>query len=194
MVAFLLVPEPIMLGLFGRGAFTSADAAAAAATLAAYAVGLLPFVLLRSVTVTFLARGDTITPVKTLAVAVAVNVALKILLAGRYAQAGLAFATSIGAWVNFALLLWLAARKQLIAVDDRLRRSAGKLALAGLLLALALLVGERVSVGLLPPTSALRAETTLALLAAIGGVVYFGAVLALFGRQWLAAFRRRQRQ
>jgi putative peptidoglycan lipid II flippase len=194
MVAFLLVPEPIMLALFGRGAFTQADAAAAAATLSAYAVGLIPFVLLRSVTVTFLARGDTITPVKTLAVAVAVNVALKILLAGRYAQAGLAFATSIGAWVNFALLLWLAARKQLIAVDDRLARSAGKLALAGLLLALALFVGQRALTGLLPASSPLRAETTLALLAVIGAVFYFGAVLALFGKQWLAAFRRRQTQ
>jgi putative peptidoglycan lipid II flippase len=192
MVAFLLVPGPIMLALFGRGAFTQADAAAAAATLAAYAVGLLPFVLLRSVTVTFLARGDTITPVKTLAVAVAVNVALKILLAGRYAQAGLAFATSIGAWVNFALLLWFAARKQLIAVDDRLARSAGKLALAGLLLAMALFGGERVLIGLLPPSSALRAETMLALLAVVGAVVYCGAVLVLFGKQWLAAFRGRR--
>ena len=67
MVAFLLVPELIMRALFGRGAFTRRMRGAAAATLAAYAVGLLPFVLLRSVTVTFLARGDTITPVKALA-------------------------------------------------------------------------------------------------------------------------------
>ena len=49
-----------------RGAFTAADAAASGATLAAYAIGLLPFVLLRSVTATFLARGDTATPVKAL--------------------------------------------------------------------------------------------------------------------------------
>ena len=84
---------------------------AAAATLAAYAVGLLPFVLMRSITVTFLARGDTVTPVVALFFAVAVNVALKILLMDRYAQAGLAFATSIGAWVNFSLLIWLAARR-----------------------------------------------------------------------------------
>ena len=59
LVAFLLVPELIMRALFMRGAFTAADAHAAAATLAAYAIGLLPFVLIRSVTVTFLARGDT---------------------------------------------------------------------------------------------------------------------------------------
>jgi hypothetical protein len=31
-------------------------------------------------------------------------------------------------------------------------------------------------------------------LAAIGGVVYFGIVLALFGRQWLATLRARKRR
>ena len=37
----------------------------------------------------------------------------------------------------------------------------------------------------------LRAEIMLALLAILGAVVYFGIVLALFGRQWLAALKRR---
>ena len=53
-----------------------------ASTLAAYSIGLLPFVLLRSVSSTFLARGDTATPVKALLVSVVINVALKILLMG----------------------------------------------------------------------------------------------------------------
>ena len=101
LVAFIVVPDLIMLALFSRGAFTAADADAAGATLAAYSIGLLPFVLLRSVSSCFLARGDTATPVKALLVSVVVNVALKILLMDRYAQVGLAFATSIGVWVNF---------------------------------------------------------------------------------------------
>ena len=42
----------------------ASDAKAAAATLAAYAVGLIPFVLIRSSVATFFARGDTATPVK----------------------------------------------------------------------------------------------------------------------------------
>src|SRR6187431_1374604 len=108
-----------MSGLFGRGAFTAADAHNAALTLMAYAIGLLPFVLMRSVTATFLARGDTSTPVKALFVAVAVNVALKILLMDRYAQVGLALATSAGAWINLALLAWFATRQKILAVDRR---------------------------------------------------------------------------
>ena len=60
--AFLVVPDLIMRALFMRGKFTADDAQAAAATLAAYTIGLIPFVLMRSVTAPFLARGDTATP------------------------------------------------------------------------------------------------------------------------------------
>src|SRR5262249_5441520 len=142
--AFLIVPDVIMRGLFMRGAFTAANAAAAGATLAAYTIGLVPFVLLRSVSATFLARGDTATPVKALFASVVVNVALKVLLMRDYAQVGLAIATSVGVWINFGLVVWFAYRARLIALDARLKRSAGKLALAGLALALALFVGARV--------------------------------------------------
>src|SRR5262249_35626689 len=95
MVAVLLIPDLILRALFLRGAFTAADATAAGRTLAAYAFGLLPFVLIRSATAPFLARGDTATPVKASLIAVAVNVACKVALMGPLAQVGLALATSI---------------------------------------------------------------------------------------------------
>src|SRR5437763_12510964 len=94
-VAFLLIPELIMRALFMRGAFTAADAGAAGATLAAYAIGLLPFVLIRSVAATFLARGDTATPVKAALSAVGVKVVLKISLMAPLARVGLALAAPI---------------------------------------------------------------------------------------------------
>ena len=46
--ASLVIPDLIMRALFARGAFSNADAAAAGQTLAAYATGLIPFVLMRS--------------------------------------------------------------------------------------------------------------------------------------------------
>jgi putative peptidoglycan lipid II flippase len=189
-VAFLLVPELIMRAMFGRGAFTAADARAAAWTLMAYAVGLLPFVLMRSATVTFLSRGDTVTPIKALFVAVVVNVALKILLMDRLAQVGLALATSVGAWINLLLLIWLAARQKLLTIDRRLQQSALKLALAGAALALALLLGERPLATLFAGLP-LRHEATLLALGALGVAVYGGMVLALLGRQWFSLFRGR---
>ena len=180
-----------MCALFTRGAFTTADAHAAAATLAAYALGLLPFVLLRNASITFLSRGDTVTPVKALAVAVAVNVALKVALMGPLAQVGLALATAVGAWVNFLLLVWFAARRRLIAVDARLVRTVGRLTIAGVVLALALWLAQGPVEALFAHWTTLRYETTLATLGAIGACVYAGAVLALFGREWLALFQRR---
>jgi putative peptidoglycan lipid II flippase len=189
LVAFVLVPELIMRALFGRGAFTAADAHAAGATLTAYAVGLLPFVLMRSATVTFLSRGDTTTPVKALFIAVAANVALKIQLMDPYAQVGLAFATSVGAWINLGLLVWFAARQGLLDIDQRLKQSTVKFAIAGAALAVALYLCERPVASLFSSWMSLREEATLVVLAAIGALVYGGAMLVMFGRQLPALFR-----
>src|SRR5262249_13806356 len=161
---------------------------AAGATLAAYTIGLIPFVLLRSVTATFLARGDTATPVKALFASVIVNVALKLLLMRDFAQVWLAFATSVGVWIDFALAVWFAHRARLIALAAGLKRSIGKLAIAGLALAAALFVGARAFERLSAALPALRAETTLVALALLGALVYGGALALMFGREWLAAF------
>ena len=61
----------------------------------------------------------------------------------RYAQVGLAFATSVGAWINLALLVWFSARQNFLIIDPRLRRSTAKFAIAGMILGAALLLGER---------------------------------------------------
>jgi putative peptidoglycan lipid II flippase len=193
LVAFLLIPDLIMRALFMRGKFTAVDATAAGQTLTAYALGLLPFVLIRSVTATFLARGDTATPVKASLTAVAVNVACKILLMGPLAQVGLALATSIGAWLNLGLVAWFALRQGHFAFASGLRMATAKFAVAGVALALALWLAQAPVARLFADWPSWREESTLALLVLIGGVVYFAIILALFGPQWLAALRARQR-
>jgi putative peptidoglycan lipid II flippase len=187
-VGFLLVPELIMRALFMRGAFTAADAVAAARTLAAYALGLLPFVLIRSVIATFLARGDTATPVKAALLAVAVNVAFKIALMGPLAQVGLALATTIGAWINLGLVIWFAARQGHLVFNAGLGDALWRLALAGVTLAVALWVTDMLLARMATP---LHDVAALAVLAGVGALVYGGAVLALFGARWLEALRRR---
>src|SRR5260370_6355408 len=165
-----------MRALFMRGAFTAADATAAGATLAAYAFGLLPFVLIRSVTATFLARGDTATPVKAALTAAGVNVAFTILLMAPLAQVGLALATSIGAWLNLALVTWFAARARHLAIDPRLRSSATRLATAGCLLAIVLWLAQGSVARMWPTRAALGDVGALAALALIGAIVYGGAL------------------
>ncbi len=192
-VAFLLIPDLIMRALFMRGKFTAADATAAGQTLAAYALGLLPFVLIRSVTATFLARGDTLTPVKASLTAVAVNVVFKVLLMGPLAQVGLALATSLGAWLNLGLVVWFALRRGHFAFEAGLRRAVARLAVAGVALAVVLWLAQAPVARLFASWPSWRDESTLAVLAAIGGGVYFAIVLVLFGRQWLAMLRARKR-
>jgi putative peptidoglycan lipid II flippase len=190
LVAYLVLPELLMRALFMRGAFTDADAAAAARTLAAYAIGLLPFVLIRSVSATFLARGDTATPVKAALLAVAVNVAFKLMLMGPLAQVGLALATSIGAWINLLLVMWFAARAGHLQADPRLLRAGARLLLAGLILAAALWLGKAGVASAYANLKAFRDIAALATLAAIGAAAYGGALLVLFGKEWLARLRK----
>ncbi len=90
--------------LFVRGAFDLAAAEASAAILAAYALGLVPALALRSLVAGFHGRGDTRTPLRLLVAATLVNIALKIVLAPMLGAVGLALATSVGITVYATLL------------------------------------------------------------------------------------------
>jgi putative peptidoglycan lipid II flippase len=189
--AFLAVPDVITRAMFARGAFTRADAAAAGATLAAYAIGLIPFVLIRSAVSTFYARKDTATPVKASLTGLAVNVVLKVLLMGSLAQVGLALATAVGAWINLLLVLGFAVHQGYLEVDGRLRRSLLGFALTGVVLAGALWFTARFAAAQFPYLGSFRDEAVLAVLIIVGAIVYVGAILSLFGPRWLKTLMRR---
>jgi putative peptidoglycan lipid II flippase len=184
--AFLTVPDVIMRAMFARGAFSSGDAAKAAMTLSAYAIGLIPFVMIRSAVATFYARRDTATPVKAALTGVAVNVALKIALMGSLAQVGLALATAVGAWVNLLLVMGFAVRFGHLKLDREIIVSFAKLAAAGAVAALALWLTVRISNVWIMSLPSFRDEALLILLIAVSGIVYCSTIVALFGRRWLA--------
>ena len=188
--AFLTVPDVIMRAMFARGAFSKADAAAAGATLAAYAVGLIPFVLIRSAVATFYARKDTATPVKAALTGVAVNVALKIALVGALAQVGLALATAAGAWINLLLVIGFAVRAGYLELDRALMQSLAKFLVCGAVLAAALWAAARFATSYFMHLSAFRDEAALLSLIAVGAVVYAASILLLFGRSWLRSLVR----
>jgi putative peptidoglycan lipid II flippase len=184
----LLIPDLVMRALFARGEFSLVDARAAAAVLSAYATGLVPFVLMRSFIAPFHARGDTATPVKAALTAAAVNILLKILMVDTLGVVGLALATSAGAWLNLALLIWFARHRRFespgVGIDQVVR-----LAGAGVVVGAVLYFGER----LLTPVFAawpLRDEMLLLVLLIVGAVVYAGLVTALMGANWLKGLAR----
>src|SRR6266851_4435698 len=188
--AFLAVPDVVTRAMFARGAFTKGDAAAAGATLAAYAIGLIPFVLIRSAVSTFYARKDTATPVKASLTGLAVNVALKLLLMGSLAQVGLALATAVGAWINLLLVLGFAVRAGYLEPNRALTQSVLKFAISGAVLAAALWLAARFAAVQFSAMSGLRDEAEMLLLVAVGAGVYGGSILALFGVRWLRSLIR----
>src|SRR5580693_2174101 len=188
--AFLTVPDVIMRAMFARGAFSKADAAAAGATLAAYSIGLIPFVLIRSAVATFYARKDTATPVKAALSGVAVNVALKIALVGSLAQVGLAFATAVGAWINLLLVIGFAVRAGYLQLDAALMRSVTKFVAAGVVLGSALWLAAHFLASYMSGLNTLHDEAAFLLLIVVGALVYAAAILLLFGRRWVMSLVR----
>ncbi|MFG1246117.1 murein biosynthesis integral membrane protein MurJ [Xanthobacter flavus] len=184
--AALLVPDLTMRALFARGAFTAADAADAAATLRAYGVGLLAFVVVRAFIAPFNARGDTKTPMIASLSAVTLNVALKFALMGSFAQVGLAFATAVGGWINVGLLVLFAVRRGYpvgdAALGGHLVRLVGLLVVVG-----AALVGAQAAASaILPGGMGARDELMLALVVLGGGAAYLAGLWLLLGRGFIA--------
>jgi putative peptidoglycan lipid II flippase len=178
LVAFLAMPDLIMSALFERGAFDASAAERAGSVLAAYAAGLPAVVLIRSAVASFYARQDTVTPLIASLSAVAVNVLFKILLTGRYGVVGLALGTAIGAWVNLALLTWLAYRRDWTALSGVLGRTALAVLAASLLLGLFAVLGIPPLGRAVTALPAWRNEALLALLGALGAAIYGGSLLA----------------
>ncbi|WP_407660038.1 murein biosynthesis integral membrane protein MurJ [Methylohalomonas lacus] len=103
-----LLAGPIMVTLFQYGSFTPGDAAMAARSLMAFALGLPAFVLIKVLASAFFSRQDTKTPVKAGVAAMLTNIVLNLALIQALAHVGLALATSIAAMVNAGLLyVWL---------------------------------------------------------------------------------------
>jgi putative peptidoglycan lipid II flippase len=182
LVMFFAAPDAIMRGLFARGAFNVQAAEAAATVLIAYAVGLPAFVLLRTVTPLFHARGDTTTPVVATAVAIAINLAVKFALVFglAYGASGLALGTSVGSWVNLAVLGAVASSRGLLKTDNRLIASAPRIVLAGVFAtAVVWLITEPLASALSGMTF-LRAETYLAILG-VAALLSYGTMLLGLG-------------
>jgi len=188
--AFLVVPDLIMRALFMRGKFTAGDAQAAAFTLTAYTIGLIPFVLMRSVVSSFLARGDTATPVKAALTAAGVNIAFKVafLYFTTLAQVGLALATSIGAWINFGLIVWFGLRAGFISFGHEFKRCLARLVAAGLILTVALWIGQWPVLAITAGLPHIHNVVALILLALIGGLAYGAAIVGLLGKRWIISF------
>jgi putative peptidoglycan lipid II flippase len=137
--ALIVLAEPVVSVLFQRGAFSAADAAATAAALIAYTVGLPAYVAVKVLTPNFYARGDTKAPVKIAIFAVAFNSVCGASLMWFVGHVGLALATALAAILNASLLARSLLRDGFLVPDARLkarlpRQLGATLAMAGVLI------------------------------------------------------------
>jgi putative peptidoglycan lipid II flippase len=177
--ALLILAGPIVSVLFERGAFTLADTAETAWTLAAYAVGLPAFVLVKVLAPAFFAREDTRTPVIVAAWTMAANILLSIMLVFPFEHVGLAMATSLASWINAG---WLAVglnRRGFLTADRRLLRAVPRLAAASLAMSAALAAVAWPMTSTMHGGSALGAGILAAVCA--GGAVFFFAAAHVLG-------------
>ena len=192
-VALLVVPRPIVVVLFERGVFDAAASDATARALAAFALGLPAFVLVKILQTAFFAREDTVTPFRFAAVAVAVNIGLSLSLFWMLQHVGIALATAAAGWVNAALLAIAMRRRGYLALDGRFRGRLPRILLASAAMGVALWFGRELLADRFADDLPGRIPA-LAILVAAGMAIYGGLALGLRAMTWddlRAALRRR---
>jgi len=179
-IAFIMIPQTIMRGIFMRGAFTEEAVETSAMVLQAYGFGLLAIVLIRSVVASFQSQADTRTPMIVSLIAVTVNIALKILLFKPFGAASLATATAIGAWINLLLLTTLALRRASMQPSWVLMKTLACVSMAGFALAFFSVFADAWCARLVPLIGRFGNEIALVLLGAAGAIVYFTTIFIGF--------------
>jgi putative peptidoglycan lipid II flippase len=188
-VGLAVAARAVMDVLFVRGAFTLHTAVLAGNALAAFAIGLPAFALVKVLTPGFFARGDTMTPLKIGIAAVALNLAMNLVFMHPLKAVGPALATSLSSAFNVVCLVVLLRRRGHFALDVDARRRIPRILLAGAVMAAAIAaVDAAFPAG---KTSILE----FLLLTAAGGVAYAGAgiLIGAFDLSELKALLRRRR-
>lgn len=192
-IAFVTIPELIMRGLFMRGKFTALDALAAGDVLSAYGGGLLALVLIASARASFQSRGDTRTPMTIALVALAANVALKIILFRPLGAVGLATATSVGLWIQLAALVGLGLTRETMTFDATFWKVTAATGAASVLLALLAIFGLKPFLALGARFRSFADIVALISLGATGAIVYGIALLGalhIFGVRLMSLRRQ----
>lgn len=174
-VALAVAADPIVRVLFQRGAFGPDQAAATAGALAAFALGLPAYVLVKALSPGFYAREDTKTPVKVAALCMALNVAFNLVLMWPFKHVGIAIGTVLSAWINAAALAYLLRKRGHLVLDERLRGRLPRTLAASLGMGLALW-GAMIALAPWLAAGEAKRAVALAALVAVGMAVF--AVLA----------------
>lgn len=177
-VGMIVLRLPLIRVLFEHGQFAAKDTLTMAIPLFYFSIGISSQAVIQILPRAFYALQDTWTPVILGIISMAVNVAAMYLLVGPLAHGGLAFATTIAAFVNMILLFYLL-RKKMGKMDGRaMCWTSIKTLAASLLMALVIWLWSE----WLTPLLGTRTLSSLFLLISgtvVGGMIFAGAARLL---------------
>jgi putative peptidoglycan lipid II flippase len=177
-LALILCAYPIILVLFGRGEFEATSVLLSSQSLAAYALGLPAFVLVKVLAPGFFARGDTSSPVKIGVACVVLNLCLNVAFMVPLAHIGPALATSLAAICNVGGLAYTLVRRGHFRPDQQLRRKVVGMIAASVAMGLVLLALRAVLFGT-PHHGFVRLISLSGLIA--GGMLTYAVAAQAFG-------------
>ena len=185
-VGLLVLAGPMIVAIFQYGEFTAHDVLMARASLMAYAIGLMGFILIKVLASAYYARQDTRTPVRIGIIAMLVNMVLNVVFVVPWVwldspapHAGLALATSLSAFLNAALLYRGLSRQGTLRSEPGWPGFLLRVSLAALFMSGVLFWGSGTVESWLP-MSLVERVSRLVLWVSIGAIIYF-VVLALLG-------------
>jgi putative peptidoglycan lipid II flippase len=180
-IALYLAAEPIVRVLFQRGAFTAIDTNATASMLAALALGLPAYVLIKVLQPSFFAREDTKTPMIYAGIAMAANVVLSIMLFTIIGATGIAIATALSGWISVGLLFTTHRQREGFTFDPIFRRRVSGIVAASALMGVVVFALVRLLDRWFDPANGLPVQAlALCGLVGLGLLTYLGAA-HLFG-------------
>ncbi len=184
-VGLMLLSGPLLATLFYGGEFSARDVDQSTFSLIAYSAGLMGFTMVKVLAPGYFARQDTATPVRVGLIALGSSMALNLVLVvpwalagGEAPHAGLAASTSLGSFINSALLYRGLRRASVLNPAPGWGRFFLRVAVAATVMAVLL-------VTLTPPTADWLAASTLTrclwLAAAVVGAAsaYFAVLFAV---------------
>ncbi|MGC6464457.1 MAG: murein biosynthesis integral membrane protein MurJ [Akkermansiaceae bacterium] len=189
-IALMVIPVEVISLIFERGSFTSADSVQTGHALAAFAIGLPGYVLIKVLQPGYFAKEDTKSPMKMAGVTVLVNIVCSLALFPFFGHVGIAIATSVAAWVN-VVLLWVGL-KGFVKLERENWKRLGGMVLASVIMAVGLLAAKFFLSDWLDGPFWQKAIST-GLLIGFGGTIYALGVLMLKVTdvsQFKAAFKK----
>ena len=193
-VGLFLIPLPLIALVYERGAFDREATEITAQVLAAFAVGLPAFVLIKIFQPSFFAREDMRTPMWYSAANAISNIALALLLFPVYGVVGLAAATSAAGWLNAVLLYATLYTKGHYRLSRSTAKNLGVILFGSAVMGVALLLGYSQFHHLLVDASLLIRLLCVLSLIGTAMAVYFLIVIATGAmprRQLLSLFGRK---